>query len=58
VARYRLRTWVRIHTPYVLSDRIPKGARDCGAHEWYLSEGTTWRCYHCVPGITRRGHDR
>ena len=49
--RYRWRTWLRTHLPYVLSDRIAKGRGDCGAHEWYRSEGTTWRCYHCVVGI-------
>jgi len=48
--RYRLRTWLRAHTPYVVSDRIPKGRRDCGAHEWYRSEGSTWHCYHCAVG--------
>lgn len=46
--RYRLRTWLRIHTPYVVSDRIEKGDGDCGAHEWYLAEGTTWHCYRCT----------
>ena len=49
--RYRLRTWLRTHTPYAISDRIEKGSGDCGAHEWYLSEGSTWRCYHCAAGV-------
>ena len=54
--RYRLRTWLRTHLPYVLSDRIAKGRRDCGDHEWYRAEGETWHCYHCSVG-RRLGHD-
>lgn len=50
-ARYRARTVWRTRLPYVLAALVPKGRRDCGAHEWYLSEGTTWRCYHCVVGV-------
>jgi len=51
--KYRLRTWLRGHTPYVLSDRIAKGRGVCGEHEWYYAGGTTWECYHCEPGVTR-----
>ena len=49
--RYRLRTWLRGRLPVALADRVPKGARDCGAHEWYRADGQTWRCYHCEPGV-------
>jgi hypothetical protein len=28
----------------------PKGASDCGRHEWYCSVGDIWRCYHCEVG--------
>lgn len=30
--RYRPRTWLRTHLPYVLSDRIGKARRDRGAY--------------------------
>lgn len=49
--KYRNRTWLRMHLPHVLAERISKGPRDCLAHEWYRSEGTTWHCCHCVVGI-------
>lgn len=32
---------------------MPKGRRDCGAHEWYRADEQTWRCYHCEPAIAR-----
>lgn len=50
-AKYRLRTWLRTNTPHAVSDRIPKGAEDCGNHEWYRSDEQTERCYHCVVGV-------
>jgi hypothetical protein len=46
--KYRLRTWLRARLPHFLSDRIPKGRKDCGNHEWYRSRGSMWHCYHCV----------
>ena len=49
--RYRLRTWVRGRLPGVLVGVVPKGARDCGAHQWYRADAGTWRCYHCRPAI-------
>jgi hypothetical protein len=49
--KYRLRTWLRGHLPYVLSDRIPKGSRDCGNHAWYRQDGDHDACYHCVVGV-------
>lgn len=49
--RYRLRTWLRGRLPVALADLVPKGARDCGAHEWYRADAGTWRCYHCEPGV-------
>ncbi|GEM_PF-1688677 len=51
--RYRLRTWLRGRVPVALADRVPKGARDCGAHEWYRADEQTWRCYHCKPALSR-----
>jgi hypothetical protein len=48
--KYRVRTWLRTHTPYLISDRIPKGQKDCGNHVWYRSDESTYRCYHCVVG--------
>lgn len=48
---YRLRTWLRIHSPYLLSDRIAKGRKDCGDHEWYFSGDGVDRCYHCLVGV-------
>jgi hypothetical protein len=51
--RYRLRTWLRGRLPGALADLVPKGRRDCGAHEWYRADEQTWRCYHCQPAIAR-----
>lgn len=41
---------MRAYGPQVLSERINKGRRDCGSHEWYRSKGETWLCYHCDVG--------
>jgi hypothetical protein len=49
--RYRVRTWLRGWLPVALADLVPKGARDCGAHEWYRADEHTWRCYHCEPAV-------
>ena len=49
--RYRVRTWLRGRLPYLLSDRIGKGAQDCGAHEWHLAKGGIYHCYHCKVGV-------
>ena len=49
--RYRWRTALRGYLPEPLAEMVPKGARDCGAHEWYQDEPGTWRCYHCVVGV-------
>ena len=49
--RYRVRTWLRGHLPVALAGFAPKGGRDCGAHEWYRADETTWRCYHCEPAV-------
>jgi hypothetical protein len=49
--RYRFRTWLRGRLPVALADLLPKGPRDCGAHEWYRADEETWRCYHCEPAI-------
>ena len=49
--RYRARTWLRGRLPAALADRVPKGRRDCGAHEWYRADEQAWRCYHCEPAI-------
>lgn len=49
--RYRPRTWLRGRLPLALADLVPKGARDCGAHEWYRADEQTWRCYHCEPAV-------
>ncbi len=51
-ARYRFRTWLRGLLPSALARLVPKGRRDCGAHEWYRAGRDVWRCYHCEPGIT------
>lgn len=49
--KHRWRTAWRTRLPLFLVEVVPKGRTDCGAHEWYLSEGTTWRCYHCAVGV-------
>jgi hypothetical protein len=50
--RYRLRTWLRGHTPERLLalGLFAKPVGPCGAHEWYRSTATTDRCYHCKAG--------
>lgn len=52
--RYRLRTWLRKRLPYVLSDRLPTGAHDCGEHDWYNADDVVERCYHCRVGVRPR----
>lgn len=52
--KYRLRTWLRGHLPGPLSDRFPKGRRDCGNHEWHRVEADTWHCYHCEVGVVHQ----
>lgn len=51
--KYRARTWLRGVLPYVLADFVPKGAHDCGAHEWYREDDHTALCYHCEVGERR-----
>jgi len=47
---HRLRTWLRIHMPGLVSDLFPKAA-DCerrgGWHRWYNQDGLHSGCYHC-----------
>ena len=47
VSRYRWRTWIRKHTPHAIADHVPKGKKDCGAHDWYKSTDLVDHCYHC-----------
>jgi hypothetical protein len=53
--RYRWRTALRQHLPWVLAERIPKGSGDCGDHEWQLvgSDPPRWACAHCVAEATK-----
>lgn len=53
--RYRARTRLRGMLPTPLHLLAPKGARDCGAHEFYNDDGRVDRCYHCTVG--ERPHD-
>jgi hypothetical protein len=55
VARYRLRTSMRGVLPGWAGRFAPKGARDCGAHEWYHAGNGVDRCYHCE--VAMRPHD-
>lgn len=50
--KYRFRTRLRGSLPGWLLWISPKGGSDCGDHEWYRSEVDTWRCYHCVMGVS------
>jgi hypothetical protein len=50
MARYRLRTSLRGKLPRWAGRLVPKGSRDCGAHEWYHAEDSLDRCYHCEVG--------
>lgn len=52
--RYRIRTWLRGRLPGPLAGLFPKGRGDCGGHEWYRADDSTWRCYHCEVGETHR----
>lgn len=51
MARYRLRTELRGILPHALARLVPKGRRDCGAHEYYRADEQTDRCYHCEVGV-------
>lgn len=51
MGKYRTRTWLRRHLPWTLAARIPKGKRDCGAHDWYWAGGDAWECYRCRIGV-------
>lgn len=44
--KYRTRTWLRGHLPWLLAQHIPKGV-DCGAHEFYRQDADIDACYHC-----------
>ncbi|MEW1910074.1 hypothetical protein AB0442_16725 [Kitasatospora sp. NPDC085895] len=48
--RYRWRTDARGALPAALMWMFPKGAKDCGDHQWYRKDERTYRCYHCEPG--------
>lgn len=48
--RFRTRTWLRGVLPGRLNWLVPKGATDCGAHEFYNHDDVTDRCYHCRVG--------
>ncbi|MBN8866701.1 MAG: hypothetical protein J0H98_04030 [Solirubrobacterales bacterium] len=50
--KYRFRTRLRGALPYRLLWLSPKGKDDCDGHEWYRSDGDTWRCYHCEVGVS------
>lgn len=54
MARYRLRTELRGSLPWALARMVPKGRRDCGAHEWHRADEHTDRCYHC--SVAERPH--
>jgi len=46
MGRYRWRTKLRTVLPWSLIGLVPKGA-DCGEHEWYRRDESTWGCAHC-----------
>jgi hypothetical protein len=50
MARYRLRTTLRGILPRWAGRFVPKGSRDCGAHQWYHAGDGLDRCYHCEAG--------
>lgn len=43
----RWRCALRAHLPWFLIWLAPKSRRDCGLHQWYRSDESTWRCYFC-----------
>lgn len=57
MARYRWRTWLRVRAPMAIAHLIAKGNRDCGRHEWYRHDATTYLCYHCDVGHRRSTPD-
>lgn len=48
--KYRGRTRLRGLLPSPLWRLVPKGAHDCGNHEWHRSTEATDACYHCRVG--------
>ena len=46
--KYRWRTRLRVILPSRLSRFAPKGAGDCGNHEWYTATERELHCYHCT----------
>ncbi|GAA0655448.1 hypothetical protein GCM10010193_02280 [Kitasatospora atroaurantiaca] len=50
-SKYRLRTRLRVLLPSWLGRAFPKGKGDCGAHEWYRYDESSYRCYHCAVGV-------
>jgi len=55
MAKYRMRTRLRTTLPFALIGLVPKGKKDCGAHEYYKSAEGLYLCYHCTVGV---GHER
>ena len=51
VGRYRKRTHILQHLPFILLWLSPKGSSDCGGHDWYNEDGQVERCLHCKVGI-------
>lgn len=47
---------MRGHLPWALVDLFPKGAKDCGDHEWFRFEDDTDLCYHCEVGKRPHQH--
>ncbi len=57
--RYRWRTRIRGHLPWLLIDRgwFARGSADCGDHEWYNADGAMEHCYHCSVGVRPYSED-
>jgi hypothetical protein len=47
---------MRGHVPWALVDLFPKGAKDCGDHEWFRFDHDTDLCYHCEVGERPHRH--
>ena len=53
VCRYRWRTRLREGLPLRFAHNIPKGAKDCGCHEWYRHSAEEDYCYHCFVSLRK-----
>lgn len=47
---------MRGHLPWAFVDLFPRGAKDCGDHEWFRFDDDVDLCYHCEVGERPHQH--